>query len=107
MKWQGLVVVIGWGGFFFEFVVVFMKLVGILDGICWQKGRLIIDYSDLEVFRDKWQEVYFDLGIKFNLGGGIFDDIGFYCVEDIVLKFDFGSFVKCEYGVEFIGEDVW
>ena len=106
MKRQGLAAATGWGGSFSEFAAALMKPVGTLDGIRRQKGRLTTDHSDLEAFRDKWQEVYFDLGIKLNPGGGTFDDTGLYRVGDIALKPDPGSFAKREYGVELTGEDV-
>ena len=106
MKRQGLAAATGWGGSFSEFAAALMKPVGTLDGIRRQKGRLTTDHSDLEAFRDKWQEVYFDLGIKLNPGGGTFDDTGLYRVEDIALKPDPGSFAKREYGVELTREDV-
>ncbi|UVR35223.1 hypothetical protein NXY10_07485 [Bacteroides fragilis] len=106
MKQQGLAAATGWGGSFSKFVAALMKPVGTLDGIRRQKGKLITDHSDLEAFRDKWQEVYFDLGIKLNPGGNAFDDTGLYRVEDIALKPDPGSFAKREYGVELTGEDV-
>lgn len=106
MKQQGLAAATGWGGSFSKFAAALMKPVGTLDGIRRQKGKLITDHSDLEAFRDKWQKVYFDLGIKLNPGGGTFDDTGLYRVEDIALKPDPGSFAKREYGVELTGEDV-
>ena len=106
MKRQGLAAATGWGGSFSEFAAALMKPVGTLDGIRRQKGRLTTDHSDLEAFRGKWQEVYFNLGIKLNPGGGTFDDTGLYRVEDIALKPDPGSFAKREYGVELTGEDV-
>lgn len=106
MKRQGLAAATGWGGSFSEFAAALMKPVGTLDDIRRQKGRLTTDHSDLEAFRDKWQEVYFDLGIKLNPGGGTFDDTGLYRVGDIALKPDPGSFAKREYGVELTGEDV-
>ena len=106
MKRQGLAAATGWGGSFSKFAAALMKPVGTLDGIRRQKGRLTTDHSDLEAFRDKWQEVYFDLGIKLNPGGGTFDDTGLYRVEDIALKPDPGSFAKREYGVELTREDV-
>ena len=106
MKQQGLAAATGWGGSFSKFAAALMKPVGTLDGIRRQKGKLTTDHSDLEAFRDKWQEVYFDLGIKLNPGGGTFDDTGLYRVEDIALKPDPGSFAKREYGVELTREDV-
>lgn len=106
MKRQGLAAATGWGGSFSEFAAALMKPLGTLDGIRRQKGRLTTDHSDLEAFRDKWQEVYFDLGIKLNPGGDTFDDTGLYRVGDIALKPDPGSFAKREYGVELTGEDV-
>ena len=106
MKRQGLAAATGWGGSFSEFAAALMKPVGTLDGIRRQKGRLTTDHSDLEAFRGKWQEVYFNLGIKLNPGGGTFDDTGLYRVGDIALKPDPGSFAKREYGVELTGEDV-
>ena len=106
MKQQGLAAATGWGGSFSKFAAALMKPVGTLDGIRRQKGKLITDHSDLEAFRDKWQKVYFDLGIKLNPGGGTFDDTGLYRVGDIALKPDPGSFAKREYGVELTGEDV-
>lgn len=106
MKRQGLAAATGWGGSFSEFAAALMKTTGTLDGIRRQKGKLTTDHSDLEAFRDKWKEVYFDLGIKLNPGGSAFDDTGLYRVGDIALKPDPGSFAKHEYGVELTGEDV-
>ena len=106
MKRQGLAAATGWGGSFSKFAAALMKPVGTLDGIRRQKGRLTTDHSNLEAFRGKWQEVYFNLGIKLNPGGGTFDDTGLYRVGDIALKPDPGSFAKREYGVELTGEDV-
>lgn len=106
MKRQGLAAATGWGGSFSEFAAALMKPTGTLDGIRRQKGKLTTDHSDLEAFRDKWQKVYFDLGIKLNPDGNAFDDTGLYRVGDIALKPDPGSFAKREYGVELTGEDV-
>lgn len=106
MKRQGLAAATGWGGSFSEFAATLMKPTGTLDGIRRQKRKLTTDHSDLEAFRDKWQKVYFDLGIKLNPDGNAFDDTGLYRVGDIALKPDPGSFAKREYGVELTGEDI-
>ena len=106
MKRQGLAAATGWGGSFSEFAAALMKPTGTLDGIRRQKRKLTTDHSDLEAFRDKWQKVYFDLGIKLNPDGNAFDDTGLYRVGDIALKPDPGSFAKREYGVELTGEDI-
>jgi len=106
MRQQGLAAATGWGGSFSKFAAGILKPVGTLEAIRRQKGKLTADHDDLEAFKDKWQEVYFDLGLKLNPGGGAFDDTGLYRVEEIALMPDPAGFARREYGVKLAGEDV-
>lgn len=106
MRQQGLAGATGWGGSFSKFAAGLMKPVGTLDGIRRQKRKLTTNHEDIEAFREKWERVYFDLGLKLNPGATAFDDTGLYRVEEIATKSNSRSFAKREYGVELSDEDV-
>lgn len=106
MRQQGLAGATGWGGSFSKFAAGLMKPVGTLNSIRKQKGKLTTDHEDLEAFREKWEKVYFDLGLKLNPGASAYDDTGLYRVEEIATRSNPKSFAKREYGVELSDEDV-
>lgn len=106
MKQQGLAGATGWGGSFSKFAAGLMKSVGKLSDIRRQKGKLTTNYDDIDTFREKWEKVYFDLGLKLNPDARGFDDSGLYRVEEIATKSNPKSFAKREYGVDLSDEDV-
>lgn len=106
MRQQGLAGATGWGGSFSKFAAGLMKPVGTLNGIRQQKGKLTTNHEEIEAFREKWEKVYFDLGLKLNPDASSFDDTGLYRVEEIATKPNSRSFAKREYGVELSDEDV-
>ena len=106
MRQQGLAGATGWGGSFSKFAAGLMKPVGTLNGIRQQKGKLTTSHEEIEAFREKWEKVYFDLGLKLNPDASSFDDTGLYRVEEIATKPNSRSFAKREYGVELSDEDV-
>lgn len=106
MKEEGLAGATGWGGSFSKFAAGLMKSVGTLNGIRQQKEKLTTNHEDIDAFREKWEKVYFDLGIKLNPGASAFDDTGLYRVEEIATRPNPKSFAKREYGVELSDEDV-
>lgn len=106
MRQQGLAGATGWGGSFSKFAAGLMKPVGTLNSIRKQKGKLTANHEDLEAFREKWEKVYFDLGLKLNPGASTYDDTGLYRVEEIATRSNPKSFAKREYGVELSDEDV-
>lgn len=106
MKEEGLAGATGWGGSFSKFAAGLMKSVGTLSGIRQQKEKLTTNHDDIDAFREKWEKVYFDLGIKLNPGASAFDDTGLYRVEEIATRSNPKSFAKREYGVELSDEDV-
>lgn len=106
MKEEGLAGATGWGGSFSKFAAGLMKSVGTLNGIRQQKEKLTTNHDDIDAFREKWEKVYFDLGIKLNPGASAFDDTGLYRVEEIATRSNPKSFAKREYGVELSDEDV-
>lgn len=106
MRQQGLAGATGWGGSFSKFAAGLMKPVDTLNGIRQQKGKLTTNHEEIEAFREKWEKVYFDLGLKLNPDASAFDDTGLYRVEEIATKPNSRSFAKREYGVELSDEDV-
>ena len=106
MKKAGLAAATGWNGSFSKFAAGLMKNVGTLSAIRKQKGKLTPDHENVESFRKKWEDVYFNLGIKLNPGGSAFDDTGLYRLEEVVTKSNPKAFAKKEYGVELSEEDV-
>lgn len=106
MKEEGLAGATGWGGSFSKFAAGLMKSVGTLNGIRQQKEKLTTNHEDIDAFREKWEKVYFDLGIKLNPGASAFDDTGLYRVEEIATRPNPKSFAKREYGIELSDEDV-
>lgn len=106
MKKEGLAAATGWNGSFSKFAAGLMKNVGTLSAIRKQKGKLTPDHENVESFRKKWEDVYFNLGIKLNPGGSAFDDTGLYRLEEVVTKSNPKAFAKKEYGVELSEEDV-
>lgn len=106
MKQEGLAAATGWNGSFSKFAAGLMKNVGTLAAIRKQQGKLTPDHDKVEAFRKKWEDVYFNLGIKLNPGGSAFDDTGLYRLEEVVTKANPKAFAKKEYGVELEDEDV-
>lgn len=106
MKKEGLAAATGWSGSFVKFAAGLMKNVGTLAAIRKQKEKLTPDHDKVEAFRKKWENVYFNLGIKLNPGGSAFDDTGLYRLEEVATKSNPKAFAKKEYGVELEKEDI-
>lgn len=70
------------------------------------KKNLTEDQKAVDEFREKWSEVYYDLGIKCQPDAGKFEDYGLARLQEAAQKKNPGAYLKKEYGVELSQEDL-
>ena len=95
----------GMGISFNTFAAGLLDSMGSLKDIRARKGSLTTDHGKVDAFRDKWSEVFFDLGEKCQPDARGYDDYGLYRLAEAARKRDPQSYLKKEYGVELSDED--
>lgn len=95
----------GMGISFNTFAAGLLDSLGSLKDIRARKGSLTTDHGKVDAFRDKWSEVFFDLGEKCQPDARGYDDYGLYRLAEAARKRDPQSYLKKEYGVELSDED--
>ena len=95
----------GMGISFNTFAAGLLDSLGSLKDIRARKGSLTTDHGKVDAFRDKWSEVFFDLGEKCQPDARGYDDYGLYRLAEAARKRDPQSYLKNEYGVELSDED--
>lgn len=95
----------GMGISFNTFAAGLLDSLGSLKDIRARKGSLTTDHGKVDAFRDKWSEVFFDLGKKCQPDARGYDDYGLYRLAEAARKRDPQSYLKKEYGVELSDED--
>lgn len=95
----------GMGISFNTFAAGLLDSLGSLKDIRARKGSLTTDHGKVDAFRDKWSEVFFDLGEKCQPGAKGYDDYGLYRLAEAARKRDPQAYLKKEYGVELSDED--
>ena len=106
MNQQGLAGAVGITASFNRFVATLAPKVKSLSDIKSSKDRLVEDEKLVDEFRDKWSEVFYDLGIKCQPGARGYEDYGLARLIEAAQKKNPGAYLKKEYNVELSKEDL-
>ena len=106
MNKEGLAGATGLAVSFNRFVATLAPKKKTLSDIRASKDRLVEDRKLVDDFREKWSEVFFDLGVKCQPGANIYDDYGPARLTEAAQKKNPGAYLKKEYGVELSQEDL-
>lgn len=106
MNKQGLAGATGMVSSFNRFVATLAPKKKSLSDIRSSKERLVEDEKLVDDFRDKWSEVFFDLGIKCQPDAKGYEDYGLERLTEAAQKKNPGAYLKKEYGVELSQEDL-
>ena len=91
---------------FQNFAARLMPSYGTLKDIRSKKGLLTSDRENLDKFREKWSNVFFELGVKCQPDAtGTFDDYGLARLSEAAMTSDPQAYLKKEYNVDFSDED--
>ena len=77
-----------------------------LESIRKRKALLGKSKEEYDAFREKWENVYFELGKKLQPDAKGFDDYGYWRLIEAVGKNNPKEFIKKEYGIELSEEDM-
>ena len=106
MNKQGRNGTTGLGISFQNFAAKLMASYGTLKDIRSMKGLLTSNHEDVDNFRDKWSNVFYDLGMKCQPDAtNTFDDYGLIRLSEAAVTKDPQAFLKKEYNVDFSDED--
>lgn len=106
MKKQGRNGATGAAVSFQNFAAKLMPSYGTLKDIRSKKGLLTSDREKFDKFRDKWSNVFFELGMKCQPDAtGTFDDYGLARLSEAAMNSDPQAYLKKEYNVDFSDED--
>lgn len=106
MKKQGRNGATGAAVSFQNFAARLMPSYGTLKDIRSKKGLLTSDRDKFDKFREKWSNVFFELGMKCQPDAtGTFDDYGLARLSEAAMTSDPQAYLKKEYNVDFSDED--
>ena len=106
MKKQGRNGATGAAVSFQNFAARLMPSYGTLKDIRSKKGLLTSDREKFDKFRDKWSNVFFELGMKCQPDAtGTFDDYGLARLSEAAMTSDPQAYLKKEYNVDFSDAD--
>lgn len=106
MKKQGRDGATGAAVSFQNFAARLMPSYGTLKDIRSKKGLLTSDREKFDKFREKWSNVFFELGMKCQpYATGTFDDYGLARLSEAAMTSDPQAYLKKEYNVDFSDED--
>lgn len=105
MKTAGRNGATGMGISFSNFAAGLLDSLGSLKDIRARKGSLTTNHEEVDAFRDRWSQVFFDLGEKCQPDAKGYDDYGLYRLAEAARKRDPQAYLKKEYGVELSDED--
>ncbi len=106
MKKQGRNGATGAAVSFQNFAARLMPSYGTLKDIRSKKGLLTSDREKFDKFREKWSNVFFELGMKCQPDAtGTFDDYGLARLSEAAMTRDPQAYLKKEYNVDFSDED--
>ena len=77
-----------------------------LESIRKRKALLGKSKEEYDAFREKWENVYFELGKRLQPDAKGFDDYGYWRLIEAVGKSNPKEFIKKEYGIELSEEDM-
>ena len=106
MKKQGRNGATGAAVSFQNFAARLMPSYGTLKDIRSKKGLLTSDREKFDKFREKWSNVFYELGMKCQPDAtGTFDDYGLARLSEAAMTSDPQAYLKKEYNVDFSDED--
>ena len=106
MKKQGRNGATGAAVSFQNFAARLMPSYGALKDIRSKKGLLTSDREKFDKFREKWSNVFYELGMKCQPDAtGTFDDYGLARLSEAAMTSDPQAYLKKEYNVDFSDED--
>lgn len=106
MKKQGRNGATGAAVSFQNFAARLMPSYGTLKDIRSKKGLLTSDREKFDKFREKWSNIFFELGMKCQPDAtGTFDDYGLARLSEAAMTSDPQAYLKKEYNVDFSDED--
>lgn len=105
MKKEGRNAATGLSASFNTFAAGMLKMHGSLNDIRREKGKLTSDHSDVDAFREKWSDMYYDLGMKLQPDAKGFDDYGLARLMEAAQSKTPKKYIKDEYGIDFSDED--
>ena len=106
MKKQGRNGATGAAVSFQNFAARLMPSYGTLKDIRSKKGLLTSDREKFDNFREKWSNVFYELGMKCQPDAtGTFDDYGLARLSEAAMTSDPQAYLKKEYNVDFSDED--
>ena len=106
MKKQGRNGATGTSVSFQNFAAKLMPSYGTLKDIRSKKGLLTSDREKFDNFREKWANVFYELGMKCQPDAtGSFDDYGLARLSEAAMTSDPQAYLKKEYNVDFSDED--
>lgn len=106
MKKQGRNGATGTAVSFQNFVARLMPSYGTLKDIRSKKDLLTSDREEFDKFREKWSDVFYELGMKCQPDAtGTFDDYGLARLSEAAMTSDPQAYLKKEYNVDFSDED--
>lgn len=106
MKKQGRNGATGTAVSFQNFAARLMPSYGTLKDIRSKKGLLTSDREKFDNFREKWANVFYELGMKCQPDAtGTFDDYGLARLSEAAMTSDPQAYLKKEYNVDFSDED--
>ena len=106
MNKEGLAGATGLAVSFNRFVATLAPKKKTLSDIRASKDRLVEGIKLVDDFREKWSEVFYDLGVKCQPGASVYDDYGPARLTEAAQKKNPGAYLKKEYGVELSQEDL-
>jgi site-specific DNA-cytosine methylase len=106
MKKQGRNGATGTAVSFQNFVARLMPSYGTLKDIRSKKDLLTSDREEFDKFREKWSDVFYELGMKCQPDAtGTFDDYGLARLSEAAMTSDPQAYLKKEYNVDFSDAD--
>lgn len=91
---------------FGTFVAVSIPKMTTLDSIRKRKNMLGKSEEEYDAFREKWENVYYELGKKLQPDANGFDDYGYWRLIEAVAQKNPKEYIKKQYNIELSEEDV-
>lgn len=106
MKKNGRNGATGLGTSFSNFAASVLKAKGTLNDIRKMKGNLTSEHKNVDKFREKWGNVFYELGNKLQPDATGFEDYGLARLAEAATQKKPRKYIKDEYGIEMSDDDV-
>lgn len=106
MKKNGRNGATGLGTSFSNFAASVLKAKGTLNDIRKMKGNLTSEHKNVDEFREKWGNVFYELGNKLQPDATGFEDYGLARLAEAATQKKPRKYIKDEYGIEMSDDDV-